>query len=67
MPLCLSKREQFTTEDLVELSEIEKQNLGQVSVLVFSFICIPQSNQVLCSLVDGMQIEHLSYVCASVE
>uniref|UniRef100_A0A6N2MSK7 Protein downstream neighbor of Son n=1 Tax=Salix viminalis TaxID=40686 RepID=A0A6N2MSK7_SALVM len=29
MPLCHSKVEQVTTEDLVELSEIEKQNLGQ--------------------------------------
>ncbi|KAK1562819.1 hypothetical protein Q3G72_017602 [Acer saccharum] len=31
MPLCRSKVEQVTTEDLVELSEIEKQNLGQVT------------------------------------
>ncbi|TXG58088.1 hypothetical protein EZV62_015917 [Acer yangbiense] len=30
MPLCRSKVEQVTTEDLVELSEIEKQNLGQI-------------------------------------
>ncbi|XP_061374534.1 uncharacterized protein LOC133316767, partial [Gastrolobium bilobum] len=29
MPLCHSKVEQVTTDDLVELSEIEKQNLGQ--------------------------------------
>lgn len=29
MPLCRSKVEQITTEDLVELSEIEKHNLGQ--------------------------------------
>ncbi|KAL1353485.1 protein downstream neighbor of Son [Arachis ipaensis] len=29
MPLCRSKVEQASTEDLVELSEIEKQNLGQ--------------------------------------
>ncbi|XP_057999688.1 uncharacterized protein LOC110650472 isoform X1 [Hevea brasiliensis] len=29
MPLCHSNIEQATTEDLVELSEIEKQNLGQ--------------------------------------
>ncbi|KAK7396798.1 hypothetical protein VNO78_17957 [Psophocarpus tetragonolobus] len=29
MPLCHSKVEQVATEDLVELSEIEKQNLGQ--------------------------------------
>lgn len=30
MPLCHSKVEQHTTEDLVELSEIEKRNLGQI-------------------------------------
>ena len=30
MPLCRSQVEQVTTEDLVELSEIEKHNLGQV-------------------------------------
>ncbi|KAE9585333.1 hypothetical protein Lalb_Chr25g0287841 [Lupinus albus] len=29
MPLCHSKVEQVTTEDLAELSEIENQNLGQ--------------------------------------
>ncbi|XP_010554532.1 PREDICTED: uncharacterized protein LOC104824220 isoform X2 [Tarenaya hassleriana] len=29
MPLCRSKMEQVTTEDLVELSEMEKHNLGQ--------------------------------------
>ncbi|RVW23605.1 hypothetical protein CK203_095849 [Vitis vinifera] len=28
MPFCCSKVEQVTTEDLVELSEIEKHNLG---------------------------------------
>ncbi|KAJ0089340.1 hypothetical protein Patl1_32795 [Pistacia atlantica] len=32
MPLCKSKVEQVTTEDLVELSEIEKHNLGQASI-----------------------------------
>ncbi|XAR64824.1 hypothetical protein NMG60_11008681 [Bertholletia excelsa] len=30
MPLCYSKVEQITAEDLVELSEIEKHNLGQI-------------------------------------
>ncbi|XP_034679746.1 uncharacterized protein LOC117909800 [Vitis riparia] len=30
MPLCHSKVEQVTIEDLVELSEIEKRNLGQI-------------------------------------
>ncbi|KAI6705589.1 hypothetical protein NL676_008551, partial [Syzygium grande] len=29
MPLCHSKVEQLATEDLVELSETEKHNLGQ--------------------------------------
>ncbi|KAK6944153.1 hypothetical protein RJ641_025255 [Dillenia turbinata] len=33
MPLCLSKVEQATTEDLVELSEIERSNLGQTRYL----------------------------------
>ncbi|WVZ08928.1 hypothetical protein V8G54_022274 [Vigna mungo] len=33
MPLCHSKVEQVATEDLVELSEIEKQNLGQIKRL----------------------------------
>ncbi|KAA8518426.1 hypothetical protein F0562_015900 [Nyssa sinensis] len=33
MPLCHSKVEQVTTEDLVELSEIEKHNLGQIQHL----------------------------------
>ena len=35
--LCRSKVEQVTTEDLVELSEIEKRNLGQVFVFAFNF------------------------------
>ena len=37
MPLCCSKVEQVTTEDLVELSEIEKHNLGQIFVYAFNF------------------------------
>lgn len=36
MPLCRSKVEQVKTEDLVELAEIEKQNLGQVNIHPFS-------------------------------
>ncbi|KAJ0027951.1 hypothetical protein Pint_36240 [Pistacia integerrima] len=35
MPLCKSKVEQVTTEDLVELSEIEKHNLGQIFLDTF--------------------------------
>ncbi|XP_059668609.1 uncharacterized protein LOC132313713 [Cornus florida] len=33
MPLCQSKVEQVTKEDMVELSEIENQNLGQIRCL----------------------------------
>lgn len=36
MPLSNSKVEQVTTEDLAELSEIEKHNLGQVWSLSLS-------------------------------
>lgn len=40
MPLCHSKVEQVTTEDLFELSEIEKYNLGEVCVLKHYHLCI---------------------------
>lgn len=40
MPLCRSKVEQVNAEVLVELSEIEKYNLGQVS---YVFIVCPLS------------------------
>lgn len=33
MPLYHSKLEELSTEELVELSEIEKQNMGQVKLL----------------------------------
>lgn len=38
MPLCKTKMDQTTVEDLAELSEIENHNLGQVcaSLLVYS-------------------------------
>ena len=32
MPLCKTKMEETTVEDLAELSEIENHNLGQVCV-----------------------------------
>lgn len=35
MPLCHSKVEEVTAEDLVELAEIEKNNFGQVRILFF--------------------------------
>jgi hypothetical protein len=38
MPLCHSKVEQVSTEDLVELSEIEKHNLGQVYIYAFLYL-----------------------------
>uniref|UniRef100_A0A7N1A342 Protein downstream neighbor of Son n=1 Tax=Kalanchoe fedtschenkoi TaxID=63787 RepID=A0A7N1A342_KALFE len=37
MPLCPNRMEEATVEDLVELSEIEKQNLGQVHLLLYVF------------------------------
>ncbi|KAM7499997.1 hypothetical protein LguiA_024411 [Lonicera macranthoides] len=45
MPLCHSKVEQVTAEDLVELSEIEKHNLGQTRRLgsVYEVDNSPQS------------------------
>lgn len=37
MPLCHSKVEEVTAEDLVALSEIEKNNLGKVwNLFIFS-------------------------------
>lgn len=39
MPLCHSKVEEVTTEDLVELSEIEKRNLGQVCPSFLNACC----------------------------
>jgi protein downstream neighbor of Son len=32
MPLCISEVEQATEDDLIELSEIERRNVGQVLV-----------------------------------
>lgn len=40
MPLCCSKVEHVATEDLVELSEIEKYNLGQVMLKIVKFVGI---------------------------
>ncbi|KAL3029804.1 hypothetical protein AAZX31_03G185100 [Glycine max] len=50
MPLCHSKVEQVSTEDLVELSEIEKQNLGQTRRLRFLLTSLSSVDvPVLCS------------------
>ncbi|XWS66537.1 hypothetical protein CRYUN_Cryun05aG0208200 [Craigia yunnanensis] len=50
MPLCRSEVEQVTTEDLVELSEIEKHNLGQTRRMNFfsDVDNIPQSLLAFC-------------------
>ncbi|MED6106202.1 hypothetical protein PIB30_002655 [Stylosanthes scabra] len=51
MPLCRSKVEQTSTEDLVELSEIEKQNLGQTRRLR-SFSDVDNSPESLLTSLD---------------
>lgn len=55
MPLCRSKVEQVNAEDLVELSEIEKYNLGQVCyVFIFCSLSIhaKPSNFMIKSVMD---------------
>lgn len=37
MPLCRAEVEQASEDDLVELSEIEKRNLGQVWIILKPF------------------------------
>lgn len=54
MPLCCTEVEQISREDLVELSEIEKHNLGQVP---FLFVCIG-----ICDFKMQSQTGFLSYV-----
>lgn len=53
MPLCLSKVEQVATEDLVELSEIEKHNLGKVMLMTVKFVGI-LFRSVLCLCNNNM-------------
>lgn len=38
MPLCHAEVEQAMDDELAELSEIEKRNLGQVSVALAPFV-----------------------------
>ncbi|XP_014494846.1 uncharacterized protein LOC106756781 [Vigna radiata var. radiata] len=59
MPLCHSKVEQVATEDLVELSEIEKQNLGQIKRLR-SFSEVDNSPQSLLAF-SGNNTVHALY------
>ncbi|XP_022747444.1 protein downstream neighbor of Son-like isoform X2 [Durio zibethinus] len=59
MPLCRSQVEQVTTEDLVELSEIEKHNLGQTRRMN-SFSDVDNTPQSLLA-VSGNQNVHGLY------
>ncbi|KAB5519591.1 hypothetical protein DKX38_023910 [Salix brachista] len=59
MPLCHSKVEQVTTEDLVELSEIEKQNLGQTRRLS-SLSDVDNSPQSLLAFCGNKNVNGLS-------
>ncbi|XP_019456446.1 PREDICTED: protein downstream neighbor of Son-like isoform X2 [Lupinus angustifolius] len=58
MPLCHSKVEQVTTEDLAELSEIEKQNLGQTRRL-WSFSDVDNSPESLLVFIGNDQVHGL--------
>lgn len=53
MPLCLSKVEQIATEDLVELSEIEKHNLGGVMLMIVNFV---ESCCIQCLVCEAMAV-----------
>ncbi|XVF55925.1 hypothetical protein PTKIN_Ptkin06aG0075000 [Pterospermum kingtungense] len=59
MPLCHSQVEQVTTEDLVELSEIEKHNLGQTRRMN-SFSDVDNTPQSLLAF-NGIQNLHGLY------
>lgn len=52
MPLCRSKVEEVTAEDLVELSQIEKYNLGQVWNSSIFFLVISLKMTVLRSRIS---------------
>ncbi|KAG7017532.1 Protein downstream neighbor of Son [Cucurbita argyrosperma subsp. argyrosperma] len=58
MPLCRSKVEQVDTEDLVELSEIEKFNLGQTR-RVRSFSDVDRSSQSLLFFCENKDVHGL--------
>ncbi|KAI4348844.1 hypothetical protein L6164_009514 [Bauhinia variegata] len=58
MPLCHSKVEQVTTEDLLELSEIEKRNLGQTRRLS-SFSDVDNSPESLLVFSDKKNVHGL--------
>ncbi|XP_022158390.1 protein downstream neighbor of Son-like isoform X2 [Momordica charantia] len=58
MPLCRSKVEQVNAEDLVELSEIEKYNLGQTR-RIRSFFDVDRSSQSLLFFSDNKNVQGL--------
>ncbi|XP_038903201.1 protein downstream neighbor of Son isoform X2 [Benincasa hispida] len=58
MPLCRSKVEQVNAEDLVELSEIEKYNLGQTR-RVRSFSDVDRSSQSLLFFSENKDVHGL--------
>ncbi|KAL8152402.1 hypothetical protein V2J09_010162 [Rumex salicifolius] len=58
MPLCSSKVEEISREDLVELSEIEKHNLGQAKRLI-SMSDIDNSSQSLLSFHGNENVHNL--------
>ncbi|MBA0788418.1 hypothetical protein Gotri_006806 [Gossypium trilobum] len=58
MPLCRSQVEQVTTEDLVELSEIEKRNLGQTR-LMNSFSDVDNTPQSLLAFSGNRNVHGL--------
>ncbi|XP_022946937.1 protein downstream neighbor of Son-like isoform X2 [Cucurbita moschata] len=63
MPLCRSKVEQVNSDDLVELSEIEKFNLGQIYVFqtrrVRSFSDVDRSSQSLLFFSENKDVHGL--------
>ncbi|PPR89902.1 hypothetical protein GOBAR_AA30784 [Gossypium barbadense] len=61
MPLCRSQVEQVTTEDLVELSEIEKRNLGQTRRMN-SFSDVDNTPQSLLAFSGNQNVHGLSFL-----
>ncbi|KAM7261646.1 hypothetical protein ACFE04_020723 [Oxalis oulophora] len=59
MPLCHSKLEQVTTEDLVELSEMEKHNLGQTRRLSSSSSDVDNTPQSLLAFSGNSSVHGL--------
>ncbi|KAK6145727.1 hypothetical protein DH2020_022547 [Rehmannia glutinosa] len=60
MPLCRSKVEEVTAEDLVELSQIEKHNLGQTRAME-SMIGVDNTPQSLLMFTGNKNVHALSF------